>query len=136
MVNAVIPGAWRTRMDDAMYDYLRRTGKPFLASEEEIRENPGRDLRDPANATPPNPDAERHVSAVVGWLASEQCDFGGVILHAGLGRVARVFFAQGRGYSAPDITLDGLVAHREEVLTEADYEVPRSSSDSLASFRG
>lgn len=135
-VNAIM-AAQRTRQQDALIDYLEQVDLRFLASPEELRSAPERDSRiqNLERELAARLEAERQASATVAWLAHESCDFTGMILHAGVGRVARVFIAQGAGYAAPEITLEGLIAHRDEVLAEAGYRVPRSSSDSLAALR-
>lgn len=135
-VNAVM-AAQRTRQQDALVEYLKEVDLRFLASPEELRDDPRRDSRiqDPEQEATARREAERQVSAVVAWLVHEACDFTGVVLHAGAGHVARVVLAQTEGYAAPDITLEGLIAHRDEVLDETGQRVPRSSSDALAILR-
>jgi hypothetical protein len=71
------------------------------------------------------------VSPVVGWLASDRCSVTGEIFSAGAGRVARVFIAEGPGFSKPDLTIEDVDDHVDEIRSEAGYVVPSDATSEL-----
>jgi NAD(P)-dependent dehydrogenase (short-subunit alcohol dehydrogenase family) len=69
------------------------------------------------------------VSAVVAYLAHEDCSLAGRIISAGAGRVAEVFIATGRGLRDAELTPEAVAAHLPDVLSRVDPLVP---ADALA----
>jgi hypothetical protein len=63
------------------------------------------------------------VSAVVGWLAHEECELNGEVLSAAGGRVARFFLALSPGFVDDDLTVESVRDHRAEIVAEDGYEV-------------
>jgi NAD(P)-dependent dehydrogenase (short-subunit alcohol dehydrogenase family) len=72
------------------------------------------------------------VSPVVAYLAHESCPANGEIVSAGGGRVTRIFIAEGPGYFNPDLSIESVAAHWDQVVGEQDYAVPKSLSEEIA----
>lgn len=81
-------------------------------------------LLDESAATSSRPEL---VSPLVALLASESCPVTGEIITAGAGRVMRTFIATTRGYTNPELTLEDLRAHWDEVMASDEYVVPASA---------
>lgn len=64
------------------------------------------------------------VSPVVAWLCHEDCPVSGEIYGAGGGRVSRIFVARTPGYSNPDLTIEDVRDHFDEIRSEDGYVVP------------
>lgn len=77
----------------------------------------------------------RLVAPAVLWLAHERCQVNGEVIGAAGGRVARIFIAETRGYHAPDLSVEDLLANAGAVLDAAEYFLPASSDDELALIR-
>lgn len=75
------------------------------------------------------------VSPVVVVLADETCPVTGEMFGVGMGRVARIFIAESRGYANPDLTAEDVVANWEKVMSEHDFSVPGSYSEYSSRFR-
>lgn len=66
------------------------------------------------------------VSPVVAWLCHEECPVSGEIYGSAGGRVARIFVARTPGYTNPDMTIEDVRDHFEEIRSEDGYVVPSS----------
>jgi NAD(P)-dependent dehydrogenase (short-subunit alcohol dehydrogenase family) len=76
----------------------------------------------------------KFVAPIVAWLAHEDCPVSGEIYSVGGGRVARVFIAETQGYVDPELTLEGVRDHFEQIRDEAGYAVPGNLADETGLF--
>jgi hypothetical protein len=90
----------------------------MVSSDDEINERMKRSM----------PVAETVPAAM--WLCHPDCTLNGEVIHAGSGRVSRVFVAETVGYIKPGHTLEELIENRETVLAEQAYMVHASAYDS------
>ena len=74
----------------------------------------------------------RLVSPIVAWLAHEECPVTGEIYSAAGGRIARFFIGLTHGYYNPELTLEDVRDHFEEIRAEDGYIVPSGPNDELA----
>jgi NAD(P)-dependent dehydrogenase (short-subunit alcohol dehydrogenase family) len=71
------------------------------------------------------------VSPVAAWLAHERCSVTGEVFTVGGGRVGRMFVGVTPGYFKPDLTIEDVDAHLDEIRDEAGYVVPADSLGEL-----
>ncbi|MBL8776101.1 MAG: SDR family oxidoreductase [Acidimicrobiales bacterium] len=71
------------------------------------------------------------VSPLVAFLAHEDCDVSGEIYSAAGGRIARMFIGLTHGYYNPELTLEDVRDHWDEIRSEEGYITPSSLSDEL-----
>lgn len=71
------------------------------------------------------------VSPIVAWLCHEDCPVTGEIYSASGGRVARFFIGLTHGYYNPELTLEDVRDHFDEIRDETDYLVPQGMGDEL-----
>ncbi|MBO0732167.1 MAG: SDR family oxidoreductase [Acidimicrobiaceae bacterium] len=71
------------------------------------------------------------VSPVVAWLAHEDCPVTGEVFTVGGGRVGRFFVGMTTGYYNPDLSLEDVRDHWDQIRDETGYTVPASNSDEL-----
>ena len=80
------------------------------------------------------------VSPIVAWLAHEDCPVTGEIYSAAGGRIARMFVGLTHGYYNPEITLEDVRDHFDEIRDEEGYITPATLADELqqvlAHFQG
>jgi NAD(P)-dependent dehydrogenase (short-subunit alcohol dehydrogenase family) len=69
------------------------------------------------------------VSPVVAWLASEDCSVNGEVFTVGAGRVGRFFVGMTKGYYNPDLTVEDVRDHLDQIRDETGYLVPASSAE-------
>ena len=72
------------------------------------------------------------VAPVAAWLVSEACPVSGEIYSAGGGRAARFFVGLTQGYANPDLTLEDVCDHFDEIRDETGYSVPASAVEELS----
>lgn len=72
------------------------------------------------------------VAPVVAFLAHEDCPVTGEIYTAGAGGVARFFVARTRGYYAPDLSIEDVRDHLDEIRDETEYSTPGHSGEEIA----
>src|SRR4051812_40004733 len=72
------------------------------------------------------------VSPIVAWLAHEDCPVSGEIYSAAAGRIARFFVGLTPGYYKPDLTLEDVRDHFEEIRDETGYATPNNPGDEFA----
>ncbi len=111
--NMLAPAAETRMVTDA--DFRRRSGLPPLPPEREP---------DPAR----RPEL---VAPMLLVLAHESCPCSGEVLGAGLGRFARIFWAETPGIVAPEISAEELLARWGEVTDATGFNVPASSAESV-----
>lgn len=70
------------------------------------------------------------VAPVVAWLVHEDCTATGETLHAGCGKVARVFMAQGPGISDRGLTIETMRDRWAEICAETPMTVLHNSLES------
>jgi NAD(P)-dependent dehydrogenase (short-subunit alcohol dehydrogenase family) len=71
------------------------------------------------------------VAPVAAWLAHERCSVTGEVFTVGGGRVGRVFVGVTPGFFKPDLTIEDVDAHLDEIRDEAGYVVPADSMGEL-----
>jgi NAD(P)-dependent dehydrogenase (short-subunit alcohol dehydrogenase family) len=71
------------------------------------------------------------VTPIVMFLAHEDCPVTGEIYSAGGGVVARYFIALTQGYVNPDLTVEDVRDHFDQIRDETDYVVGRNNGDEL-----
>lgn len=71
------------------------------------------------------------VSPIVAWLAHEDCPVTGEIYSAAGGRIARMFVGLTNGYYNPELTLEDVRDHFDEIRDEEGYITPASLADEL-----
>jgi NAD(P)-dependent dehydrogenase (short-subunit alcohol dehydrogenase family) len=72
------------------------------------------------------------VSPVVAWLASEDCSVTGEVFTVAAGRVGRFFIGMTKGYFNPELTVEDVRDHLDEIRDETGYLVPTSANDETA----
>jgi NAD(P)-dependent dehydrogenase (short-subunit alcohol dehydrogenase family) len=72
------------------------------------------------------------VSPIVAWLVSEDCPVSGEVYTVGAGRVARVFIGMAKGYYKPDLTVEDVRDHFDEIRDEKGYTVPANPGEEMA----
>jgi len=75
------------------------------------------------------------VSPIAAWLVHEDCPVTGEIYSAAGGRIARFFFGLTHGYYNPELTLEDVRDHFDEIRDETGYIVPRGTQDELAQLQ-
>jgi NAD(P)-dependent dehydrogenase (short-subunit alcohol dehydrogenase family) len=71
------------------------------------------------------------VSPVVAWLAHEDCPATGELFSVCGGRVAQIFIGETPGFFKPDLALEDVRDHFEEIRTRDGYFVPTSARSEL-----
>ena len=64
------------------------------------------------------------VSPAVAMMVHRDCPWTGETIAAGGGRVGRVFIAETPGYVNPDLTVDDLVAHQDQIFDQSSIFIP------------
>ena len=72
------------------------------------------------------------VSPVVAWLCSEECEVTGEVFAVGGGRVARFFTGLTHGWFDPDLTVESVRDHVDQIRAEQGYTTPGSLGEELA----
>ena len=72
------------------------------------------------------------VAPIVAWLAHEDCPVTGEIYSAAGGRIARFFIGLTEGYYNPDLTLEDVRDHFDQIRDETGYIVPKGPGDEFA----
>ncbi|MEY2568219.1 MAG: hypothetical protein QOE35_2748 [Actinomycetota bacterium] len=72
------------------------------------------------------------VSPIVAWLVHEDCPVTGEIYSAAGGRIARFFIGLTEGYYDPELTLEGVRDHFDQIRNEDGYIVPAGTNDELS----
>jgi NAD(P)-dependent dehydrogenase (short-subunit alcohol dehydrogenase family) len=85
----------------------------------------------PADHEPDPSRGPEHVTPMLLLLAHESCPCTGETLNAGLGRFARIFWAETRGLVAPGVGPEELLARWDEVVDARIYSVPQSTAESV-----
>jgi NAD(P)-dependent dehydrogenase (short-subunit alcohol dehydrogenase family) len=76
----------------------------------------------------------KFVSPVVAWLAHEDCPVSGEIYSAAGGRVARFFIGMTEGYFNPELSLEDVRDHFEQIRNPEGYTIPRGPGDELGAL--
>ena len=74
----------------------------------------------------------RLVAPIVAWLVHEDCPVTGEIYSAAGGRIARMFIGLTEGYYNPELSLEDVRDHFDQIRDEAGYTVPRGPGDEFA----
>lgn len=85
----------------------------------------------PADHQPDPSRGPEHVTPMLLLLTHDSCPCTGETLTAGLGRFARIFWAETPGLVAPDIGPEDLLARWREVVGSESYAVPPSTAESV-----
>jgi NAD(P)-dependent dehydrogenase (short-subunit alcohol dehydrogenase family) len=70
-----------------------------------------------------------YISPAVGWLAHEEVPVTGEAFTVGGGRVARFFIGMTNGYYSPELTMEDVRDHFDEIRDEKDYSVPTNPTE-------
>ena len=76
----------------------------------------------------------KFVSPVVAFLAHEDCPVSGEIYSAAGGRVARFFIGMTEGYFNPELSLEDVRDHFEQIRNPEGYTIPRGPGDELSAL--
>ncbi len=76
----------------------------------------------------------KFVSPVVAWLAHEDCPVSGEVYSAAGGRVARFFIGMTEGYFNPELSLEDVRDHFEQIRNPEGYTIPRGPGDELSAL--
>jgi NAD(P)-dependent dehydrogenase (short-subunit alcohol dehydrogenase family) len=71
------------------------------------------------------------VSPVVGWLAHEECSVTGEVFTVAAGRVGRFFVGVTPGFHSPDLTVEDVRDHLDEIRDESGYLVPTDGTGEM-----
>jgi NAD(P)-dependent dehydrogenase (short-subunit alcohol dehydrogenase family) len=69
------------------------------------------------------------VAPVVAWLAHQDCPVSGEVYTVGGGRVARFFIGMTNGYYSPNLTLEDVRDHWDQIRDESGYTVPNGPGE-------
>ena len=72
------------------------------------------------------------VSPIVAWLVHEDCPVSGEIYSAAGGRIARFFVGLTEGYYNPELSLEDVRDHFDQIRNEEGYIVPNGPADEFA----
>ena len=72
------------------------------------------------------------VSPLVAWLAHDECPVTGEIYSAAAGRIARFFIGLTPGYYNPELTVEDVRDHFEEIRDEKGYSTPTNPTEEFA----
>lgn len=71
------------------------------------------------------------ISPIVAWLAHEDCPVTGEIYTVAAGRVARFFIGLTHGYYNPNLTVEDVRDHFDQIRDETGYTVPANPADEM-----
>ncbi len=74
------------------------------------------------------------VAPVVAWLTHEDCPVTGEIYSVGGGRVSRFFIGMTEGYYNPELSLEDVRDHFDQIRDEAGYTVPAGPADEFGAL--
>ncbi len=114
-INAIAPVA-ATRMMDYSMGSAAEVDNP----EAEALMRPFLDRLDPALVAP-----------VVAYLAHADCPVSGEIYTVGGGQVSRFFIGRTKGYFNPELTLEDVSAHFEEIRDPTQHTIPAGPADEM-----
>ena len=117
-VNAITPIAF-TRMLDACLDGMPGDSTPDPEAVDAMRNLMGQF-------------GAALVSPVVAFLAHESCPVTGEIFSAGGGQVSRVFVGRTNGFFKPDLSIEDVRDHLDEIRDDAAYTIPSDSGAETA----
>lgn len=72
------------------------------------------------------------VAPVAAFLTHRECPVSGEIYTVGAGHVARFFIARTKGFYDPDLSIEDVRDHLDEIRDEAGYTVPGGPADEMA----
>ena len=72
------------------------------------------------------------VSPLVAWLAHEDCPVTGEIYSAAAGRIARFFVGLTEGYYNPNLSMEDVRDHFEQIREETGYTTPTNPTEEFA----
>ena len=74
------------------------------------------------------------VAPVVAWLVHEDCPVSGEIYTAGGGAVARFFIGRTQGHYAPDLSVEDVRDHFDQIRDPEGYTIPSGPGDEFAAL--
>lgn len=74
------------------------------------------------------------VAPVVAWLTHEDCPVTGEIYSVGGGRVSRFFIGMTEGYFNPELSLEDVRDHFDQIRNETGYTVPAGPADEFGAM--
>jgi NAD(P)-dependent dehydrogenase (short-subunit alcohol dehydrogenase family) len=72
------------------------------------------------------------VAPVVAFLTNKDCPVNGEIYTVGAGHVARFFIARTKGFYSPELSIEDVRDHLEEIRNEDGYTVPGAPADEMS----
>jgi NAD(P)-dependent dehydrogenase (short-subunit alcohol dehydrogenase family) len=72
------------------------------------------------------------VAPVVAFLTHQDCPVSGEIYTVGAGHVARFFIGRTKGFYAPDLSIEQVRDHLDEIRDESGYTVPGGPADEMS----
>ena len=76
----------------------------------------------------------RLVAPVVAWLVHEDCPVSGEVYSAGGGKVARFFIGLTKGHFDPDLSVEDVRDHFEEIRDPEGYTIPANPGEELGAL--
>ena len=76
----------------------------------------------------------RLVAPVVAWLVHEDCPVSGEVYSAGGGKVARFFIGLTKGHFDPDLSVEDVRDHFEEIRDPEGYTIPANPGEELSAL--
>ena len=118
-VNAVAPIAATRMLAKSIQSVAELGGAEASAAAQDVM----KDLTDKLNPS--------LVAPVVAFLAHPQCPASGEIYTVGGGQVSRFFVGRTKGYFNPQLSLEDVQTHFEEIRDVANYTVPAGTADEM-----
>ncbi|HEY4042884.1 MAG TPA: SDR family NAD(P)-dependent oxidoreductase [Rhodopila sp.] len=72
------------------------------------------------------------VAPVVAFLTHQDCPVSGEIYTVGAGHVARFFIGRTKGFCSPELSIEDVRDHLDEIRDEAGYTVPGGPADEMS----
>jgi NAD(P)-dependent dehydrogenase (short-subunit alcohol dehydrogenase family) len=74
------------------------------------------------------------VAPVAAFLTHRDCPVSGEIYTVGAGHVARFFIGRTKGFHSPELSVEQVRDHLDEIRDEADYSVPGGPADEMSAL--
>jgi NAD(P)-dependent dehydrogenase (short-subunit alcohol dehydrogenase family) len=118
-VNAVAPIAATRMLAKSIESVVELGGAEASAAAQDVM----KDLTEKLNPS--------LVAPVVAFLAHPECPASGEIYTVGGGQVSRFFVGRTKGYFNPQLSLEDVQTHFEEIRNVANYTVPAGTADEM-----
>ena len=74
------------------------------------------------------------VAPVVAFLSHQECPVSGEIYTVGAGHVARFFIGRTTGFYSPELSIEDVRNHLDEIRDEGGYTVPGGPADEMSAL--